>query len=404
MTAMEPPVQEEPRQFPYRRECPYDPPSLLRRWHDEGSVSQIERWDGGPVWIATGHDECRTIFRDPRTFSSDPGRPGFPTLSAADQASKGARLLSMLDPPDHDRLRRAVQGEFTVRRINEQRAHTLVIVDELLDAMAAAGPPVDLVEAFAQQVPARFTCRLLGVPITDAPFFNDCLGTRFDASAAQTSVYSSDERLAAYFDDVVASLRREPRDDLSGRLVADHVLPRRPDRAGGRHRAARPAIGGFDTTRNMIAMSTVLFADHADALVHLRADPSLRPTAIEELLRYLSVAQYERRAVMADAVVGGAQLRIGDGVLTILHVANRDPDAFADPDRFDVTRTENNHLAFGSGIHQCLGQPVARMLLQVALPKLHERFPGLELAAPREQIEYLEGRTIWGPRELPVTW
>jgi pentalenic acid synthase len=404
MTAVDPPVQEEPRQFPFRRECPYDPPSLLRQWHDGASVSQIDRWDGGPVWIATGHDECRTIFRDPRTFSSDPGQPGFPTLSAADQASKGARLLSMLDPPDHDRLRRAVQGEFTVRRINEQRAHTLVIVDELLDAMAATGPPVDLVEAFAQQVPARFTCRLLGVPITDAPFFNDCLGTRFDASAAQTSVYSSDERLAAYFDDVVASRRRGPRDDLSGRLVADHVLTGNLTEREAASLLHVLLIGGFDTTRNMIAMSTVLFADHADALVHLRADPSLWPAAIEELLRYLSVAQYERRAVMADAVVGGAQLRTGDGVLTILHVANRDPAAFADPDRFDITRSDNNHLAFGSGIHQCLGQPVARMLLQVALPKLHERLPGLGLAVPREQVEYLEGRTIWGPRKLPVTW
>jgi cytochrome P450 len=401
---VEPPVQEALRVFPYRRECPYDPPALLRAWHQDGPITQITRWDGEPTWIATGIDECRAIFRDPHTFSSDPGQPGFPTLSAADQASKGARLLSMLDPPDHDRLRRAVQGEFTVRRISEQRAHTIVIVDELLDAMADMEPPVDLVGAFARQVPARFTCRLLGVPITDAPFFNDCLGTRFDVSSGQTSVYESDERLAGYFDGVVASRLRDPRDDLSGRLVTDHVLTGNLTDREAASLLHVLLIGGFDTTRNMIAMSTVLFADHPEAVAQLRADTPLWPSATEELLRYLSVAQYERRAVMADVVIGGQRLHAGDGVLTILHIANRDPRVFADANRFDVARSDNSHLAFGSGIHQCLGQPVARMLLQVALPKLHERFPTLRLAVAKEDIEYLEGRTIWGPRELPVTW
>jgi cytochrome P450 len=163
-------------------------------------------------------------------------------------------------------------------------------------------------------------------------------------------------------------------------------------------------IGGFDTTRNMIAMSTVLFEDHPEVLARLRAEPSLWSSATEELLRYLSVAQYERRAVTADVVVAGRQLRAGDGILTILHQANRDARAFADPDRFDIMRPDNNHVAFGSGIHQCLGQPVARMLLQVALPKLHAHFPTLRLAVPKQDIQYLEGRTIWGPRDLPVTW
>jgi cytochrome P450 len=401
---VEPSVREEPRAFPYRRECPYDPPAVLRSWHDEGPVTQITRWDGVPTWIATGIEECRTIFRDPRTFSSDPARPGFPTLSAADQASKGARLLPMLDPPAHDRLRRAVQGEFTVRRIAEQRAHTEVIVDGLLDEMEATSPPVDLVTLFAQEVPARFTCRLLGVPIEDAPFFNDCLGTRFDVSSAQASVYASAERLAAYFDDVVASRLRAPRDDLSGRLVADHVVTGNLTEREAASLLHVLLIGGFDTTRNMIAMSTVLFADHPEALAALRADPSLWPSATEELLRFLSVAQYERRALTCDAEVGGRQLRAGEGVLTILHVANRDPLGFPEPDRFDITRKDNNHVAFGSGIHQCLGQPVARMLLQVTLPKLHTRLPALRLAVPTEEITYLEGRTIWGPRELPVAW
>jgi hypothetical protein len=390
--------------FPYARECPYHPPAVLSEWREANPVSTITTWDGSRTWIATGLEECKAIFRDQETFRSDPLVPGFPTLSAADKATKSARLLSMLDPPDHDRLRRAVQGEFTVRRMNEQREHAERIVDDLLDAMAIMSPPTDLVTAFAQELPARFTCRLLGVPITDAPFFNECLGTRFDPTSQQTSIYASDDRLHRYFDDVVASRLAEPRDDLSGRLVAAHVTTGNVTEAEAASLLHVLLIGGFDTTRNMIAMATVLFEDHRDQLGLLQRDPSLWPSAAEELLRFLSPAQYERRAVTQDVVLGDRQLRADEGVLTVLHAANRDPRAFDDPDRFDITREQNPHVAFGFGIHQCLGQPVGRMLLLVALPKLFERFPALRLAADMHDVEYFEGRTIWGPRSLPVTW
>ena len=392
------------RRFPYQRERPCDPPEILREWHDESPVNQITTWDGRTTWIATGSEECRAIFSDHETYRSDPTTPGFPTLSPADAASKNARLMPMLDPPDHDRLRRTVQGEFTVRRVNEQRLHTEAIVDELLDTLAGRNPPVDLITAFAQEVPARFTCRLLGVPITDAPFFNECLGTRFDAQSEQNSVYASDDRLRAYFEDVVTARLTEPHDDLSGRLVCDHVDT--GDLTGAEAAAVLHVllIGGFDTTRNMIAMATVLFEGQPDQLAELRADPLLWPTAVEELLRYLAIAQYERRAITADVQIGGCPMRAGDGVITALHAACRDPRAFDDPDRFDIHRDRNQHLAFGSGLHQCLGQPVARMLLLVALPRLFGRFPTLRLALPADQLKYFEGRTIWGPRELPVTW
>src|SRR5690606_19503635 len=154
--------------------------------------------------------------------------------------------------------------EFTVRRVNEQRVHTEAIVDELLDNLATQRRPVDLISAFAQEVPARFTCRLLGVPITDAPFFNECLGTRFDVSSQQGSVYASDDRLREYFDQVVTDRLAEPRDDLSGRLVRDHVASGNLTEAEASAILHVLLIGGFDTTRNMIGMSTVLFDDHPD--------------------------------------------------------------------------------------------------------------------------------------------
>jgi cytochrome P450 len=399
-----PDVTAEHRAYPYRRACPYDPPPDLARWHAESSVSRITLWNGRPTWIATGLDEARTVLRDHRVFSSNPKAPGYPSLSAADEASKESGLLPVTDPPLHDRLRRAVQGEFTVRRVNEKRVQTEEIVRVLLDRLADERPPVDLVRSFAAEVPARFTCRLLGVPLDDAQFFADCLSDRFDASAQHSSVHAADDRLAAYFDDVVQQRLGEPRDDLSGRLVRDHV-------ANGELSERQAAallhvllIGGFDTTRNMIAMGTILLLELPDELARLQREPSRWPGAIEEMLRYLSVVQYERRAVTEDVELGGQSLKAGDGVLTVLHAANRDPRSFEHPDELDLDRPANNHVVFGSGIHQCLGQPLARMMLQVTYPRLFARFPSLRLVTPKEELRYHEGRTIWGPKELPVAW
>ena len=394
----------ERRSYPYRRECPYDPPPDLFRWHVEAPVSRITLWNGRQAWIATGFDEARTVLREHRVFSSDPQQPGYPSLSVADEASKASALMQVTDPPLHDQLRRSVQREFTVRGVNEKRVETEVLVHDLLEAMAARHPPIDLVQSFAAEVPAQFTCRLLGVPLDDAPFFASCLSDRFDVTAQHSSVYAADDRLAGYFDDVVQQRRREPRDDLSGRLVREHVETGELSERQAASILHVLLLGGFDTTRNMIAMGTILLLDHPQELARLQAEPSQWPRAIEEMLRFLSVVQYERRAVLEDIELGGRLLAAGDGVLAVLHMANRDPRAFEHPDELDLDRTDNNHVVFGSGIHQCLGQPLARMMLQVTYPRLFARFPTLRLVVPKEELVYHEGRTIWGPTELQVAW
>lgn len=397
-------VLGQPRTYPYERECPYDPPGELARWQLEAPVSRITLWNGRQAWIATGFSEIRTALREHRVFSSDPKTPGYPSLSAADEASKASGLMQVTDPPVHDLLRRAVQREFTVRRVNEKRIETEAIVRDLLDDMAGQSPPIDLVESFAAEVPAQFTCRLLGVPLDDAPFFTACLTDRFEPTGEQSTVYDADQRLADYFDDVVQQRRRQPRDDLSGRLVNDHVETGELTERQAASLLHVLLIGGFDTTRNMIAMGTILLLEHPDELARLQAEPSRWPAAVEEMLRYLSVVQYERRAVTEDVELGGQRLKAGEGLITVLHVGNRDPRAFADPDRFDVDRASSNHVVFGFGIHQCLGQPLARMMLQVAYPRLFAKFPALRLVTPKEELVYNEGRTIWGPKELRVGW
>ena len=390
--------------YPYRRTCPYDPPPELGAWHAVSPLTRIRLWDGRPAWLVTGLDEVRQVLRDHQRFSSLPSAPGYPTLTAVDAASKGSTLLPMTDPPEHDVMRRAVQREFSVRRVDEKRIETEAIVRDLLDELAADRPPIDLVTTYAAAVPAQFTCRLLGVPLEDAPFFASCLSGRFDPAGEQTTVYAADDRLTDYFSGVVDDRLRASRDDLSGRLVDDYLRTDQLTHTQTAKLLHVLLIGGFDTTRNMIALGTMLFIDHPDRLAQLQAEPSRWGNAVEELLRYLSVAQYERRAVTEDVVIAGRQLKAGDGVVTVLHAANRDPRAFAEPDTFDVDRPSPNHVAFGSGIHQCLGQSVARMMLRVALPALFARFPTLRLAVPKEELTYSEGRTIWGPLALPVTW
>jgi cytochrome P450 len=161
-------------------------------------------------------------------------------------------------------------------------------------------------------------------------------------------------------------------------------------------------IGGFDTTKQMIALSTLTLLEHPDQRAELRARPELWRGAVQELLRYISIVQIERRACVEDTEVCGQLIRAGEGVLVLLGPANRDPSVFIDADRLDIHRRDLPHVAFGFGIHQCLGQPVARMLLAVTLPALFDRFPGLALAVPFPELQFREDRSIFGVQGLPV--
>jgi cytochrome P450 len=366
-------------------------------------MASVTLWDGEPTRVATRFKEVRDIFRDHETFSSSPLKPGFPTLHAAEAAGFETGLLISKDPPEHQLIRNAVRREFAVRQIEARREETEALVDDLLEAMARTGPPVDLVKHLASPVPAQFTCALLGAPLEYAVFFARNLDTRADPDSAQASVYGADEELQEYFSRLVADRLESPGDDLTSRLV-EQVRDGTLTLEQASKLLEVLLIGGFETTKMMIAMGTLVLLGHPDQLAELRSDPARWPAAIEELLRYLSVVQYERRVAIRPVDVGEFHFEKGDGVILAIHSANRDDDAFAEADAFDIHRPANNHVAFGSGIHQCLGQPVARMTLRVTFPRLFARFPGLSSVEPLEDLPYLYGRTIFGPSALPVTW
>jgi hypothetical protein len=396
--------QQAATPYPIPRDSKLDPPPAVGRWRARRPLHRIKLWDGREAWAIVGYEEVREVLKNHETFVSSPLAPGYPTLGEADAATKKSLLLTMIDPPLHTQHRGAVLREFTVKAIESLRPDAERIVDDLIDAMGRMSPPVDLITVLGAAVPARFTCRLLGVPYADADFFQERLTVRFSPNSAAASVYGAEDGLRKYFAELVDDRLNEPQDDLSSRLVNDHVRT-------GQLSAEEAAtilhillIGGFDTTKQMIALGTLTLLEHPDQLATLKTDPSGWRNAVEELLRYITLIQSERRACTADTVIGGQEIRAGEGVLVLLNSANRDASVFDSADTLDLERNTVRHVAFGSGIHQCLGQAVARMLLQLTYPRLFDRFEDLRLAIPFESLSFRESSSMFGVDELPVEW
>jgi cytochrome P450 len=390
--------------FPMRRETKLDPPPEFSRWRAQRPLHRVKLWDGREAWAIVGYDAVRQVIRDHETFVSSPLAPGYPTLGEADEATKKSLLLTMIDPPLHTTHRSSVLREFTVKAIEALRPDAESIVFGLLDAMKQSGSPVDLVSALGGPVPAQFTCRLLGAPYEDADYFTEHLGVRFSPDSSAGSVYGAEDGLREYFADLVDDRLKAPQDDLTSRLVTEHVRTGELTRKEAATILHILLIGGFDTTKQMITLGTLTLFENPDQLAILRANPSGWRNAVEEMLRYITMVQSERRACVADTVVAGQKIRAGDGLLVMLSSANRDESVFDSPETFDVERKTVRHLAFGSGVHQCLGQAVARLLLHLVFPNLFEQLPDLRLAVPFESLSFRENRPLFGVDEMLVEW
>jgi cytochrome P450 len=384
--------------------CPFDPPPALRTL---APVSRIRLWDGSTPWLITRHADTRAILADPRV-SADARRAGFPHTSAGAQARRmrGFTFIGM-DDPDHARLRRMVTGTFAIRRVEALRPAIQRIVDERIDALIAGPRPVDLVQAFALPVPSLVICHLLGVPYADHDFFQRRTRILVTRDQAVERVIAAQDELTEYLDGVIADKLAEPAEDLLSRLALEHVATGELSRREAALMATLLLTAGHETTANMIALGTLALLEHPDQLAALRNtdDPALIAGAVEELLRYLTITHSGRRRIaLQDIEIDGQTIHAGDGIVLAGDAANRDEDAFPDPDRLDVHRDARGHLAFGFGVHQCLGQPLARVELQVVYGTLYRRIPDLRLAVPLEQIPFKHDSNVYGVYELPVTF
>ncbi|UXY18057.1 cytochrome P450 [Streptomyces cynarae] len=393
----------EPVAFPQNRTCPYHPPTAYEPLRSARHLTRVTLYDGRDVWVVTGHATARALLADPR-LSSDRTRSAFPAVTARFAAARNRRLALLgVDDPEHRAQRRMLVPSFTLKRATALRPQIQAIVDRLLDAMEAAGPPAELVSAFALPLPSMVICALLGVPYADHDFFEE-QSRRLLRGPSAADTQDARDRLNTYFEELIDRKREEPGDGLLDELIQEQLREGALDRDELVSLATLLLVAGHETTANMISLGTFTLLHHPEQLAELRADPGLMSAAVEELLRFLSIADGLVRVATEDIEIASTRIRADEGVLFSTSVINRDTTAFPEPDTLDWHRPARHHVAFGFGIHQCLGQNLARAELEIALRTLFDRLPGLRLAAPAEEIPFKPGDTVQGMLELPVSW
>lgn len=388
--------------------CPFDPPPGMRTARTTSTVTRVRLWDGTTPWLVTGYAAQRELLTDSR-MSCDVSLPGFPHISESFKARRTGKPRSFInfDNPEHGRQRRMVTAPFTARRIEAMRPRIQQVVDGLIDEMAAGPRPVDLVESFALAVPSLVICELLGVPYEDHDFFQRQSRNLINSRSTPDTALAAQRALHDYLDRLIESKDAEPGDDLLSELVVNQVRTGALTSADVTLMSTLLLVAGHETTANMIALGTLALLEHPDQLALLRgpANAGTVAPAVEELLRFLTVIHTGRgRVALEDIEVAGTVIRAGEGVILANSEANRDETVFPDPDRLDLTRDARRHLAFGFGAHQCLGQSLARVQLQIVYGTLHRRLPNLRLAVDREQIRFKHEGLVYGVWELPVTW
>ncbi|HYZ56675.1 MAG TPA: cytochrome P450 [Streptosporangiaceae bacterium] len=392
--------------FPLPRRCPFDPPAEYRTATEERPLTQVTLPTGGTAWLATRYADVRMLLAHP-DISSDARHPNFPALGVGEREAAAAhRPFIRMDPPDHTSVRRMLQGTFTVKRAQEMRPAIQQIVDEAVTDLLASTPPVDLVAVYANRVATETICHLLGIVTPDdLAFFRKITAVTGARASTAEQIGEALGQLFALLNRVVDDKISDPGEDLISRLATGPLAEGRITRTDLLSQLGITLNAGHETTRSMISLSVLALLHHPGQLDLLRADPALLPGAVDELLRYLSVADtIPLRVALADIPVGSQVIRAGEAVIASLGSANRDPAAFNEPDTLDIRRADNRHLALGHGVHQCIGGHLGRMELELALSALIERVPALRLAGDIGDLPLRQANSIFGVESMPVGW
>jgi cytochrome P450 len=394
----------QPGSLPTARTGRFDPPPELAWIRAREPLSPLRYPDGHLGWLVTGYHLARTVLSDPR-FSADSALKRVPVPRPGADPFMGAPALPGwlvdMDPPAHTRIRRALAGQFTVRRVAALRSGIARIVAEALDAMTAAGPPADLVAEFALPVPSMAICELLGVPYRDRDEFHRHSTTLFALDASAADADAAMATLTGYLRDLVRHKRVRRGPDLLSDVAARDAL------TDGELAGAGVLLltAGHETVAGMLGLGTLALLCHPaqrEALVRGRVPVD---DAVEELLRYLTIFQFGvPRTPVEDVPLAGRVIRAGQSVTVSLPAANRDPDRYPRPDTLALSRVARGHLAFGYGVHQCVGQHLARLELRLAYPALFARLPGLRIAGGPDDVRLSHDMGFYGVHQLPVAW
>ena len=391
----------------HMRRDTFNPTAELREIRETDGVRTITSAFGMDVFLVTRHEDVKTVLSDHERFSNGrpPGFvvPGAPNIPEEEQASARAGNLLGLDPPEHQRLRRMLTAEFTIRRMKRLQERVVEIVDAQLDAMEKAGPPADLVASFALPIPSLVICELLGVPYDDRDDFQRRTARQLDLSLPVPERMELQRQGRAYMSSLVERARRQPGDDILGMLVREHGHELTNDELIGI--ASLLLLAGHETTSNMLGLGTLALLRHPDQLAAVRDDPDAIGPAVEELLRWLSIVHSAiPRITTTDVEIAGVGIPAGRLVFVSLPSGNRDPEFIDAPEVLDIRRGAPGHLAFGHGVHHCLGAPLARMEMRIAFPALLRRFPTLAMAEDFTDVPFRSFHFIYGLKSLEVTW
>jgi cytochrome P450 len=395
--------RDEPLPYPFdgTHGMVLDP--VYRELRSRSGLVRVQPPYGNWAWLATRHEDVTAVLES-RSFSrAGAAGPDEPRVTAAPLVA--GSLLS-LDPPEHTPLRRAMAGWFSHRRVRVLRPRIASVVASLLDALAAQGPPADVMTDLARPLSLAVICDVLGVPEPDRARFHEWGGTRREAmwTLSPTGLAAAGKELQEYLAELVARRVADPGEDL----ISTMLYP-----ADSQHRISEREVatlagvilaGGYEITANRLGSFVYALVTEPALYQRLRDEPSIVPRAVEELLRYTTLgARVRAEVAVEDTYVGGTLVRAGEAVLPARCSANRDETVFAAPDRIDFDRTHIDHVAFGRGVHYCTGAALSRLELEIGVGGLARRFPGLRLAVPPEEIRW-GSVALWAPEALPVTW
>jgi cytochrome P450 len=385
---------------PRAAQCPLHPPPEFADWREEPGL-QRAMWNGQPVWSVSRYQDIRAALVDPR-LSADT----LPDIVGPSSDDTTPVIFARIDDPEHQRLRRMMTSQFTFRRSEAMRPQIQELVDHYLNKMIDTGPPADIVRDFGLPVPSMVIALLLGVPPDDLELFQHGSSRGLDVKSTDEERAQAFIEMYTYIQELVARKEREPGDDLISRLITDYVATGQLNHDTVAVNAVIMMQAGHETTANMISLGTVALLEHPDIFERLGQtdDATVIAHAVEELMRYLSIvhAQVDRIAI-EDLTIGGQLIRAGEKVLMNLPAGNWDTEFADNPEKLDIQRNARGHLAFGYGVHQCIGANVARVEMQVAFATLARRLPGLQLAVPPDELKFKDA-DIYGMKELPVTW
>ncbi|WP_326638671.1 cytochrome P450 [Streptosporangium sp. NBC_01755] len=382
-------------EFPRRRRGQLSPPDEYASLREQSGLVKSALPNGSTVWLVTRHDDVRTVLTDPR-ISASPLHEGFPTIGRNGTVPPPDQIPGWFvayDPPEHTRFRKALIPEFTVRRIAELRPAVQRVVDTCIDDMLATGTTADLVSAFALPVPSLIICELLGVPRTDRELFESRTRILVTFTSTDDERESATRDLLLYISKLIAMKQRFPGRDLTSRLLSAGVLT--PKEISGV--ALLLLIAGHETTANNIALGVVMLL--------LNRQWVGAPGVVEEVLRYLSVAdRVALRVAIEDIEIGGHVIKAGEGIVPLGAAANHDHATFERADEFDPSRSARHHVAFGYGVHQCLGQNLVRVEMEAVFTSLFQRIPTLQLDLAVEDLPFKYDGVLFGLHALPVRW